>query len=88
MARELIYKEDARRAILNAMPNLAWTIDRIHPVEGETASHGQWNEHLYESYSEPVYECSKCDFWTQLKYTYCPGCGQKNIGGVNHAASD
>lgn len=88
MARELIYKEDARRAILGAMPSLAWTIDRIRPIEVETVSHGQWIEHPYKNYADPVYECSKCGFWTRVKYTYCPDCGQKNIGGVNHAASD
>lgn len=30
--RELIYKDEARRAVLQNTPNIAWCIDRINPV--------------------------------------------------------
>ena len=74
MANKLIYADEARRAILQAEPNLAYLIDRIKPVDAVEVVHGRWDaEYEYEDFRHA--HCSVCGEVSEYMYKYCPNCG-------------
>ena len=81
--RQLIYKDDARRAILKANPSIVYCIDNIKTVDAVPVRHGHWEwdgKHFY---------CSECagtryhDLVLGLDAAYCPYCGAKLDVEVN-----
>ena len=83
---KLIYADEARRAILQAEPKLAYLIDRIKPVDAVEVVHGEWEDaHEIKSFRHtniPVVQCSKCKCYFcdvinnhHWFYHYCPNCG-------------
>ena len=60
MSRELIYKDQAVRAILKQMPSVAWCINTIKPVEVRPVVHAHWRiEYAYRDMLEG--RCSHCN---------------------------
>ena len=80
--KELIYKDDARRAILKADTSIAYCIDNIKPVDAKAVVCGEWIP-IYNTYYNQVGEwqiadewyCSKCEIHSRSKSNYCPNCG-------------
>ena len=73
MSKKLIYASEARKAILNADPKLAYCIDSVPAVDAKKVAHGRWEE-----YQVPhIMCCSECDWATgvQNDFNYCPNCG-------------
>ena len=70
--RELIYKSDARRAILKADPYVSFCIDNIKPVDAVEVVHGRW-AHI----GEDCCVCSVCHKASIVDYYFCPECGTK-----------
>lgn len=42
MPRELIYKDEARKAIMQTNDMFAYCIDRVKPVDAVEVVHGRW----------------------------------------------
>ena len=90
-SKKLIYADDARRAILEADPKLAYCIERIKAVDAVEVVHGEWRLGKFNAGRETVFaECSVCDavfevssFSLALNYNYCPNCGAKMDGDGN-----
>lgn len=80
MSKELIYKDDARRAILKADPSLAYCIDNIKAVEAKAVVRGRYVMGIDEGDYE-YGTCSVCEyneynaFGCCLPHNYCPNCG-------------
>ena len=85
---KLIYASEARKAILDADPKLAYCIDNIKAVDAVEVVHGHWREYSHSALvrwkdGEPVwadrsvFRCSRCDFGTIARHNYCPRCGAK-----------
>lgn len=89
--KELIYKDDARRAVLKANPSIAYCIDNIKTVDAVEVIHGRWIED-YETFvqdngyeSESIHTgfvCSVCGRHSCSIEPYCH-CGAKMDGGNN-----
>ena len=84
--RKLIYKDEARAAVLRENPAAAWCIDRIKPVAAVEVVHGRWDR-LENKYID-MFKCSVCrseccvpTCMTVPMYDYCPYCGAKMDGG-------
>lgn len=78
--RQLIYKDEARRAVLKANPSDVNCIDRIKPVDAVEVVHARWEE-----IGVADYKCSRCGFrFTSADsitmFQYCR-CGAKMDGG-------
>lgn len=73
--RELIYKEEARRALLRADPYVIFCIDNIKPVDAVEVIHGQW-----EYWAGGLPRCPVCGYeytdYVECK-NYCGNCGAK-----------
>ena len=76
--KKLIYAGDARRAILEADPKLAYCIERIKAVDAVEAVHGRWRK----AYLAGYLKCNRCEDafiyeeWLKSgKWNYCPNCG-------------
>lgn len=81
MANELIYKADARRAILKANPSIAYVIDEVKAVDAVEVVHGEW---IHASNKPGVWigmKCSLCGAriryseFTNGNHNYCHKCG-------------
>ncbi len=81
--KKLIYADDARRAILETEPKLAYCIDRIKGVDAVEVVHGRWMEF------NTFMTCSVCDKdWYYGdnncdEFDYCPNCGAKMTSNVS-----
>ena len=71
--KELIYKDDTRRAILKANPSLAYCIDNIKAVDAKPIVRGKW-----EYWAGSLARCPVCGY----EYTdylecdnFCGYCG-------------
>jgi DNA-directed RNA polymerase subunit RPC12/RpoP len=71
--KKLIYADDARRAILETEPKLAYCIERIKGVDAEPVKYGKWffDGDWFE------YICTNCrgHVGNRTNYNYCPHCG-------------
>jgi hypothetical protein len=85
MAKELIYLDDARRAVLKFNPDLAFCLDGLRRVDAVEVVHGHWFErHMGELLCSVCEEKVMCVGWlTNGKYNYCPNCGAKMDGDGN-----
>ena len=73
MARELIYKDEARRAILQTNSMFAYCINNIKPVDAVEVVHGRWKR-VFDDSAGWVDMCNICkEFGAGTKY--CPNCG-------------
>ena len=78
--KELIYRDEARAAVLKAEPRAAYCIDRVKSVDAAPVVHGWWME--FNSFMT----CSVCDTdWYYADnncdmFDYCPNCGAKMDG--------
>ena len=80
MANEkLIYASEARKAILNADPKLAYCIDSVPAVDAVEVVHGLWETIESRKYLGCL--CSNCQKWFDAETNYCPNCGAKMDGG-------
>jgi hypothetical protein len=69
--RELIYKDDARKAVLKANPSIAYCINNIKPVDAAEVVHGRWVwDNRFHDYT-----CSECHNWDLKTPNYCSNCG-------------
>ena len=79
--KQLLYKDDARKAILKVNPASAYCIDNIKPVDAVEVVHGRWIETTSADKEYGIlttkYECSECACLTDNKSNYCPNCGAK-----------
>lgn len=79
--KELIYREDARRALLRNYPQAAFCVDRIRAVEVKEKVRAKWVVHRDGSGT-----CQHCHHHQLLAYCqdghmhYCPTCGAEMIG--------
>jgi hypothetical protein len=76
MANELIYKSDARRAILKADPSLAYVIDEVKAVDAVEVVHGRW-----KGAGMGDYYCSVCQTMGSPQWKCCPVCTARMDGG-------
>ena len=93
MPRELIYKDEARKAILQTNSTFAYCINNIKPVDAVEVVHGRWDKRKdYELVGYDTrgniqcrnvqsYYCTKCGQNASVKSNYCPNCGAKMDGG-------
>ena len=86
--KKLIYADDARRAILQEDPKLAYCIERIKGVDAVEVVHGRW-EQVQRWATKAKYRCSVCgrEIMSAVKvntekYPYCH-CGAKMDGGTD-----
>lgn len=74
-SKELVYKDDVRRAILKANPSIAFCIDNIKAVDAKEVVHGRW--HKPTPYSQEF--CTNCGLTPKTNFgwlpPYCPHCG-------------
>lgn len=79
--RELIYRADARRALLCNYPEAAHCIERIRAVEVKEVVRANWTLHADGSGT-----CQHCHHHQLLVWDYdnwmhyCPTCGAEMIG--------
>jgi hypothetical protein len=82
-SNELIYKDDARRAILKTNPSIAFCIDNIKAVDAIPANHSEW---VCVNEDENVWMCAGIEGCggemiilekTPLEngFDFCPYCG-------------
>ena len=83
MATEkLIRASEARKAILNADPKLAYCIDNIKAVDAVEVVHGRWINKTKEIHGmvDERNDCSVCGqvYWFACPdFNYCPNCGAR-----------
>ena len=88
MPRELIYKDEARSAVLHEHPAITFCIDRVKPVDAVEVVHGRYEMGIDEGDYE-YGTCSVCGyneynaFGCCLPHNYCPNCGAKMDGDGN-----
>ena len=82
---DLIYKADARKAILKADPSLAYCIDNIKPADAVEVVHAYWTGSRFNPMTGEYEEyCSHCCAWSsEYGKPYCPNCGAKMDGDGN-----
>lgn len=80
--KELIYREDARRALLRNFPNATWCIEKVRAVkELKEVVRAKWTVHADGSGT-----CQHCHHHQLLAWDYdnhmhyCPTCGAEMIG--------
>jgi rubrerythrin len=86
--RKLIYADEARRAILQEDPKLAYCIERIKAVDAVEVVHGGWLpmykvDWIYGKEWLTDYICTECGQNHKKKSNYCPNCGAKMDGDVD-----
>lgn len=76
---ELIYKADARRAVLANCPSMSHVIDEIQPVKAVIEKEALLVERIvdYEVPTYTVFECSTCYAKNEVYHNYCCICGAK-----------
>ena len=80
---KLIRASDARKAILNADPTLAYIIDNLPGVEAEPVVHTNWEQERPIGYGFYQERCRHCGEWSLgFEKPYCPMCGAKADGGA------
>jgi hypothetical protein len=72
---ELIYKADARRAILKANPSVAYCIDNIKSVEAVAVVHGVWLDAGKNIHGQNLTNCSVCHANSIEGGRFCRCCG-------------
>ena len=79
MSDELIRKSDARRAVLQAAPNVAYCIENLKPVSAvipkEAVIVERIVDHAFPSHT--VFECSLCDASVKPFHNWCGICGAR-----------
>lgn len=72
---ELIYKSDARRAILYNYPAGAHCIDRIKPVDARVNVYAEMLPAEEAVHLVATVVCSRCMCHMIPQDSFCPGCG-------------
>lgn len=72
---ELIYKADARRAILKVNPATTYCIDSIKPVEAVVVVRGVWLDAGKNMYGQNLTQCSICHSNSIEGGRFCRCCG-------------
>lgn len=93
MEKELIYKDEVRSVILRHAPALAFSVDRIKPVDAVEVVHGKWEYGKWENghwvKGNERCRCSVChrDFAVDHLNIWhgCPQCLAKMDGGNEDA---
>lgn len=75
--REMIYRKDARAAVLQVAPEAAFCIDRVKKVDAVEVVHAEW------VWKDGCFHCTNCKQTEDHITKYCPGCGAKMDGGEN-----
>ena len=75
MGKELIYRDEARAAVLHEAPGVAYCIDRLRAVDATETTYADMIDT-----KEPVYVmltkmCSRCMCHMLPQDNVCPGCG-------------
>jgi hypothetical protein len=73
--KELIYKADARKAILKVNPTVAYCIDNIKPVEARDVVCGVWLDAGKNMYGQNLTQCSICHSNSIEGGRFCRCCG-------------
>lgn len=83
--KELIYRDDARAAVLRAEPRAAFCIDRVKAVDAVEVVHAHW-AHL----GGDEWCCTACGevihtegSWEKPNKKYCYECGAKMDGDLD-----
>ena len=72
---ELIYKADARRAILKENPAAAYCINNIKPVEARAVVQGVWLDAGKNIHGQSLTNCSVCKSNSIEGGRFCRCCG-------------
>ena len=80
---KLIYASEARKAILNADPKLAYCIDSVPAVDAVEVVHGRWEKRKIIDWvgTKICFRCTECKTHWDVNTNYCPNCGAKMDGG-------
>lgn len=89
MDYDLIYRKDARHAVLHNEGQAAVAaIEEIHAVDAVPVVHGEWSNRRTWTHDGEWY-CTACDKEITIymgekrgndRYNYCPNCGAKMKG--------
>ena len=76
---EVILKSDARKAILQAAPHVAYCIDNIKPINAVIPKEAVIVERIVDHSfpSHTVFECSLCDASVEPFHNWCGICGAR-----------
>jgi hypothetical protein len=72
---ELIYKADARKAILKENPAVAYCVESIKPVEAMVVVHGIWLDAGKNIHGQNLTDCSVCHANAIEGGRFCRCCG-------------
>ena len=78
---KLIRASEARKAILDADPKLAYCIDNIKGVDAVEVIHGRWVGSTAGNGYIGLPRCSICGHISFAASNYCQDCGAKMDGG-------
>ncbi len=78
--KQLIYKDDARRAVLIANPSIAYCIDNIKPVDATEVVYGQWIDVGSNIHGQKLTQCNRCGGNSIEGGLFCRTCGANMHG--------
>lgn len=78
--KKLIYKNEARAAVLHENPSIVHCIDRLNVVDAVEVVHGRWEDGICTMCGYPIPTDSKCDFIDEDDCLFCYHCGAKMKG--------
>lgn len=79
--KQLIYKNEARAAVLHENPSIVHCIDRLKVVDAVEVVHGRWEDGICTMCGYPIPTDSKYDFINEDDCLFCYHCGAKMRGG-------
>lgn len=82
-------KEHANEHFINGIETVMEYAEGLPAADVAPVVHERWLKH-YRSGVTVAEGCvsSCCDMWNERESRYCPNCGAKMDGGVNHASPD
>ena len=78
MSRDLIYRDDARKAVLKENPSVAYCVDNVKAVDAVEVVHADW------VWKDGCFHCTNCKATEDHITKYCHECGAKMDGGNNN----
>lgn len=73
--KQLIYKSDARRAVLCENPSIIHCIDRIKSIDAVEVVYGQWIDVGRNIHGQKITQCNQCHGNSIEGGLFCRNCG-------------
>lgn len=74
-------------AMMDALNSRRKKVNPVRPSDVAPVVHGRWMEHYRSGVTVAEGGVSSCcDMWNDRRSNYCPNCGAKMDGGVDHEA--